>query len=77
MRHGTNEDKPMTNWNDVSGSGTRFPARSAEPGPSPGQADAAVYALFENLARVAPPSKQFLEWYPDVKEWQVAGRSQT
>lgn len=30
-----------------------------------------VYALFENLASGATV-KQFVEWYPDVEEWQVA-----
>lgn len=30
-----------------------------------------VYALFENLESGATV-KQFLEWYPEVKEWQVA-----
>ena len=30
-----------------------------------------VYALFENLESGATV-KQFLEWFPDVKEWQVA-----
>lgn len=29
-----------------------------------------VYALFENLEAGATV-EQFLEWYPDVKEWQV------
>ena len=29
-----------------------------------------VYALFENLESGATV-KEFLEWYPDVKEWQV------
>ena len=29
-----------------------------------------VYALFENLESGATV-KQFLEWYPEVKEWQV------
>ena len=30
-----------------------------------------VYALFENLEGGATV-KQFLEWYPEVKQWQVA-----
>ncbi len=30
-----------------------------------------VYALFENLESGATV-KEFLEWYPDVEEWQVA-----
>ncbi len=30
-----------------------------------------VYALFENLESGATV-KQFLEWFPEVKEWQVA-----
>ena len=30
-----------------------------------------VCALFENLESGATV-KQFLEWYPEVKEWQVA-----
>ena len=30
-----------------------------------------VYALFENLESGASV-KQFLEWYPEVREWQVA-----
>ena len=30
-----------------------------------------VYALFENLESGATV-KQFLEWYPDIEEWQVA-----
>ncbi len=30
-----------------------------------------VYALFENLESGATV-KQFLEWYPEVKAWQVA-----
>ncbi len=30
-----------------------------------------VYALFENLESGATV-KQFLEWYPEVGEWQVA-----
>ena len=30
-----------------------------------------VYALFENLESGATV-KQFLEWYPEVKQWQVA-----
>ena len=30
-----------------------------------------VYALFENLESGATV-KEFLEWYPEVKEWQVA-----
>ena len=30
-----------------------------------------VNALFENLESGATV-KQFLEWYPEVKEWQVA-----
>ncbi len=30
-----------------------------------------VYALFENLEAGATV-QQFLEWYPEVKEWQVA-----
>lgn len=30
-----------------------------------------VYALFENLESGATV-RQFLEWYPEVKEWQVA-----
>lgn len=30
-----------------------------------------VYALFENLENGATV-KQFLEWYPEVQEWQVA-----
>ena len=30
-----------------------------------------VYALFENLESGATV-KQFLEWYPEVKEWQAA-----
>ena len=30
-----------------------------------------VYALFENLESGATV-KQFLEWYPEVKEWQVS-----
>ncbi len=29
-----------------------------------------VYALFENLESGANV-KEFLEWYPEVKEWQV------
>ena len=29
-----------------------------------------VYALFENLGSGATV-KEFLEWYPDVEEWQV------
>lgn len=29
-----------------------------------------VYALFENL-EVGATVKEFLEWYPEVKEWQV------
>ena len=29
-----------------------------------------VYALFENLESGATV-KQFLEWFPEVKEWQV------
>lgn len=29
-----------------------------------------VYALFENLEGGATV-KEFLEWYPEVKEWQV------
>lgn len=29
-----------------------------------------VYALFENLESGATV-KEFLEWYPEVKEWQV------
>lgn len=29
-----------------------------------------VYALFENLASGAS-TKEFLEWYPEVQEWQV------
>ncbi|MCY4342010.1 MAG: DUF433 domain-containing protein [Gammaproteobacteria bacterium] len=30
-----------------------------------------VYALFENLESGATV-KEFLEWFPDVEEWQVA-----
>jgi len=30
-----------------------------------------VYALFENLENGATV-KEFLEWYPEVKDWQVA-----
>ncbi len=30
-----------------------------------------VYALFENLESGATV-KDFLKWYPEVKEWQVA-----
>ena len=30
-----------------------------------------VYALFENLESGATV-KEFLEWYPEVEEWQVA-----
>ena len=30
-----------------------------------------AYALFENLESGATVT-QFLEWYPEVKEWQVA-----
>ena len=30
-----------------------------------------VYALFENLESGATV-KEFIEWYPEVKEWQVA-----
>ncbi len=30
-----------------------------------------VYALFENLER-GSSVKQFPEWYPEVREWQVA-----
>ena len=30
-----------------------------------------VYALFENIESGATV-KQFLEWYPEVKDWQVA-----
>ena len=30
-----------------------------------------MYALFENLESGATV-KEFLEWYPDVEEWQVA-----
>ena len=30
-----------------------------------------VYALFENLENGATV-KEFLEWYPQVKDWQVA-----
>ena len=30
-----------------------------------------VYALFENLESGATVS-EFLEWYPEVREWQVA-----
>ncbi|MCY4150451.1 MAG: DUF433 domain-containing protein [Gammaproteobacteria bacterium] len=30
-----------------------------------------VYALFENLESGATV-KEFLEWYPQVKDWQVA-----
>jgi len=30
-----------------------------------------VYALFENLESGATIS-EFLEWFPEVKEWQVA-----
>ena len=30
-----------------------------------------VYALFENLESGATV-KEFLEWYPEVNEWQVA-----
>lgn len=30
-----------------------------------------VYALFENIESGATV-KEFLEWYPEVKEWQVA-----
>ena len=30
-----------------------------------------VYALFENLESGATVN-QFLEWFPEVKEWQVA-----
>ena len=30
-----------------------------------------VYALFENLESGATV-KEFIEWYPEVEEWQVA-----
>ena len=30
-----------------------------------------VYALFENLESGAT-TNEFLEWFPEVKEWQVA-----
>ena len=59
----------MTDW-------TNCPSGGAKP-----QADqwilgicrnkSAVYARFENLESVATIN-QFLEWFPEVKEWRVA-----
>ncbi len=59
----------MTNWTDC-------PAVERNPRKiSGGLAFAGtrvpVYALFENIESGATV-KEFLEWYPEVKEWQVA-----
>ena len=59
----------MTNWNTC-------PAVERDPGKISGVwaftgTRVPVYALFENLEGGATV-KQFLEWYPDVKEWQVS-----
>ena len=58
----------MTNW-------TKCPAVERNPGKISGAwaftgTRVPVYALFENLESGATV-KEFLEWYPDVEEWQV------
>ena len=58
----------MTNW-------PKCPAVERTPGKISGAWAFAgtrvpVYALFENLESGATV-KEFLEWYPDVEEWQV------
>ena len=59
----------MTNWNTC-------PAVERDPRKISGAwaftgTRVPVFALFENLESGATV-KQFLEWSPDVKEWQVA-----
>ena len=59
----------MTNWNTC-------PAVERDPRKISGAwaftgTRVPAYALFENLESGATV-KQFLEWYPEVKEWQVA-----
>ena len=59
----------MTNW-------TRCPAVERNPRKISGAwaftgTRVPVYALFENLESGATV-KQFLEWHPEVREWQVA-----
>ena len=58
----------MTNW-------TACPAIERAPGKTSGAWAFAgtrvpVYALFEHLASGATVT-EFLEWYPEVQEWQV------
>ncbi len=58
----------MTNW-------AKCPAVERNPGKISGAwaftgTRVPVYALFENLESGATV-KEFLEWYPDVEEWQV------
>ena len=58
----------MTNW-------TKCPAVERVPGKISGAwaftgTRVPVYALFENLESGATV-KEFLDWYPDVEEWQV------
>ncbi len=63
------ESEPMTNWKACTAverdprkiSGALAFAGTRVP----------VYALFENLES-GVTVKDFLEWYPEVKEWQVA-----
>lgn len=59
----------MTDWNTC-------PAVERNPGKISGAwaftgTRVPVHALFENLESGAT-AKQFLEWYPEVEEWQVA-----
>ena len=59
----------MTNW-------TKCPAVERNPRKISGAwaftgTRVPVYALFENLEGGATV-KEFLEWYPEVKDWQVA-----
>jgi len=59
----------MTNWNECTAV-ERNPRKISGAWAFTGTRVPA-YALFENLQSGATV-KDFLEWYPEVKEWQVA-----
>lgn len=63
------ESEPMTNWKTCTAV-ERSPRKISGAWAFSGTR-VPVYALFENLESGATVN-EFLEWYPEVEEWQVA-----
>ena len=63
------ESEPMTNWDACTA--VEHHPRKISGALAFLRARVPVYALFENL-ECGATVKDFLEWYPEVKEWQVA-----